>query len=176
VTAAQISYGHSDGRVETKAAGVNTAPERPSKGDVMKQWAARMVMVGVVLVAVTAAAQDTPSGQVVIESKSIALGIGVSWGDGKLTYQGREHPFSVNGLSVVDVGISRVTATGNVYKLKDVADFSGNYTAAAAGATVGGGKGVVAMQNQNGVVMELTSTSTGVQFTLAPTGVEIKMK
>jgi hypothetical protein len=57
-----------------------------------------------------------------------------------------------------------------------VADFAGNYTAAAAGATVGGGKGAVAMKNQNGVVMELTSTSKGVQFTLAPTGVEIKMK
>jgi len=32
------------------------------------------------------------------------------------------------------------------------------------------------MRNQNGVVMELTSTATGIQFTLAPKGVEIKLK
>jgi hypothetical protein len=142
----------------------------------MKIWATRVVMLGVLLVAVAVSAQETPSGKVTIASKSVAVGIGVSWGDGKLTYQGKEHKFSVNGLSVVDVGISKVTAAGNVYHLKKVADFAGNYTAAAAGATVGGGKGAVAMKNQNGVVMELTSTSKGVQFTLAPTGVEIKMK
>src|SRR5262245_41971993 len=149
-----------------------------SKGDAMKIWVARVVMVGVVLAAaVTAGAQGKqPSGKVTIESKSIAVGIGVSWGDGKLSFEGKEYPFTLNGLSVVDVGISKVSAAGNVYNLKKAADFAGNYTAAEAGAAVGGGRAAVAMKNQNGVVMELTSTSTGVQFTLAPKGVEVKMK
>ena len=141
----------------------------------MKVWV-RMVTLGVMLLAVTATAQEKPSGQVSIESKSVAVGIGVSWGDGKLTYEGKQYPFSVNGLSVIDVGISKVSAAGKVYNLKKVEDFSGNYTAAAAGAAGGAGKGAVAMKNQNGVTMELTSTATGVQFTLAPKGVEVKLK
>jgi hypothetical protein len=126
--------------------------------------------------AVTVGAQDKPSGQVRIESKSIAVGIGVSWGDGKLTYQGKDHAFSVSGLSVVDVGLSKVTATGNVYHLKKLEDFSGNYVAAAAGAAIGGGAGATAMKNQHGVVMEITGTGQGIQFTLAPKGVEVKLK
>jgi len=141
----------------------------------MKIWGARVLMLGLILLAVTAGAQE-PSGKVAIESKSVALGIGVTWGDGKLTYQGKEHKFTVNGLSVVDVGVSKVSTTGNVYHLKKLADFSGNYAAAEAGAAVGAGKSVIAMRNQNGVVMELSSTATGIQFTLAPKGVEVKLK
>jgi len=141
----------------------------------MKIWSARLLMLGVMLLAVTAGAQE-PSGKVAIESKSVAVGIGVTWGDGKLMYQGKEHKFSVNGLSVVDVGVSKISTTGNVYHLKKLSDFSGNYAAAEAQAAVGAGKGVMAMRNQNGVVMELTSTATGIQFTLAPKGVEVKLK
>ena len=141
----------------------------------MKIWGARVLMLGVMLVAVTAGAQE-PSGKVAIESKSVAVGIGVTWGDGKLTYQGKEHRFSINGLSVVDVGVSKVSTTGSVYHLKKLSDFAGNYAAAEAGAALGAGKNVIAMRNQNGVVMELTSTATGIQFTLAPKGVEVKLK
>jgi hypothetical protein len=123
-----------------------------------------------------AAADDKPSGTVTIESKSVALGVGVSWGDGKLSYQGKTHTFSVKGLSVVDVGVSKVSARGKVFNLKKLADFAGTYAAAQAGAAVGGGMSVVALRNQNGVVLELTSTQTGVKFTLAGEGIEVKLK
>ncbi len=142
----------------------------------MKIWVARVLMLGVILLAVTTGAQEAPSGRVAIESKSVAVGIGVTWGDGKLTYEGKEHPFTINGLSVADFGISKVTTTGNVYHLKKLTDFAGNYAAAEAGAAVGAGKGVIAMKNQNGVVMELTSTAMGIRFTLAAKGVEVKLK
>jgi hypothetical protein len=91
----------------------------------------------------------------------------VSWGDGKLTFQGKDHIFNVNGLSVIDLGVSKVTANGEVFNLKKLSDFNGNYVAGTAGATVGGGAGAVIMKNQNGVVLKLTSTSQGVQLTLA---------
>ena len=123
-----------------------------------------------------AAADDKPSGTVTIESKSVALGVGVSWGDGKLSYQGKTHTFSVKGLSVVDVGISKVSARGKVFHLNKLADFAGTYAAAQAGAAVGGGMSAVALRNQNGVVLELTSTQTGVKFTLAGEGIEVKLK
>jgi hypothetical protein len=130
----------------------------------------------VVLMAAAVAAQDPPSGTVSIESKSIAVGIGVSWGDGKLVYEGQEYPFSINGLSVADVGISKVSATGNVYNLKKASDFSGNYVAAQAGAVVGGGAGGISMRNQNGVVMNLTGAGTGVKFALGTKGVDVALK
>jgi hypothetical protein len=128
------------------------------------------------LIAVAAGAQEPPVGKVAIASKSVALGVGVSWGDGTLTYQGKEYPFSVNGLSVADLGVSKVTATGDVFHLKSVSDFSGNYVAAQAGAVVGGGGGAIALRNQKGVVMQLVGTGTGVQLTLAAKGVDVKLK
>lgn len=137
----------------------------------------RGLMTGVILlVAAAVSAQDKPVGTVTVESKSIAVGVGVSWGDGKLTYQGKEHAFSINGLSVADLGISKATATGEVFNLKKLSDFSGNYVAAQAGAAVGGGAGAVAMKNQHGVVMRLTGTGTGVKLTLAAQGIDVKLK
>ena len=130
----------------------------------------------VLLVAASVSAQDKPAGKVSVESKTIALGVGVSWGDGKLTYQGKDHQFSISGLSVADLGISKATATGDVYNLTKLSDFSGNYVAAQAGAAIGGGAGAVTMRNQHGVVMQLTGTGTGVQLTLAAKGVEVKLK
>jgi hypothetical protein len=142
----------------------------------VKRCAALVLVVGLLLAVVAVAQQGTPSGKVSIESKTIAIGVGVSWGDGKLTYQGKEYPFSIDGLSVADLGISKASATGNVYNLTKLADFSGNYVAAQAGAAVGGGAGAVTMKNQHGVVMELTGTGTGVRLTLAAKGMEVKLK
>ena len=137
-----------------------------------------MLIAAVAFFSTVAAAEEKekPSGTVTVESKSVAVGVGVSWGDGILTYKGKQYKFSVSGLSVVDVGVSKVTAKGKVYHLKKLEDFSGNYVAAAAGAVVGGGAGGTAMKNQNGVVMKLTETSKGLQFTLAAEGVDVKLK
>ena len=136
-----------------------------------------VVVSSLLMVSALAIAQDgPPSGKVWVESRSVALGIGVSWGDGKLTFQGKEHVFSVKGLSVVDLGVSKVTANGEVFNLKKLTDFNGNYVAGKAGATVGGGAGAVIMQNQNGVVMKLTGTGQGVQLTLAGAGVDVQLK
>jgi len=115
-------------------------------------------------------------GTVSIESKSIAVGIGVSWGDGVLQYRGRSYAFSVDGLSVLDLGVSKVTAAGNVANLKKLEDFNGNYVQAGAGAVVGGGAGAAVLRNQNGVEITLTATAQGVRFALASSGVNVKLK
>ena len=142
----------------------------------------RRAWVGIVIAALVCvsgmamAADEKPSGTVSMESKSVAIGVGVSWGDGKLNYKGKTYTFSVKGLSVIDLGVSKVSARGKVYHLNKVEDFSGTYAAAQAGAAVGGGMSVVALKNENGVVMELSSTQTGVKLTLAGEGIEIKLK
>jgi len=117
-----------------------------------------------------------PSGKVSIESKSVAIGIGVSWGDGKLSFKGKEHPFSIDGLTLVDFGISKASAVGDVYNLTDVAKFPGTYVAAEAGFALAGGMGGVVLRNQDGVVMHLRSTSKGAKLQLGPSGMTIKLK
>ena len=134
-----------------------------------------LAIVFCVVLAANAAAQDTPSGTVSITSKSIAIGIGVSWGHGTLKYKGKEYKFSLEGLSVVDVGISTLSASGEVYHLNNISDFAGQFTAFEAAATLAGGGAYTTMKNQNGVVMKISSTTKGVSLTLAPKGVKIKM-
>jgi hypothetical protein len=74
-----------------------------------------------------------------------------------------------------DVGVSDYTATGSVYNLKKLEDFEGTYAAATAGATVAGGVSGAAMRNQNGVLIQLSATRQGLQFTLAPAGIKISL-
>ena len=117
-----------------------------------------------------------PDATVELTGGSVAAGVGFSWGSGTLTYQGKKYPVKVEGLSVGEVGISRATARGNVYDLKKLADFSGNYTAGGVGATVGGGAGATAMRNQNGVVIEMTSTTQGASLKLAASGIRLTVE
>jgi len=132
----------------------------------------------VMAVASTAVAAEkaTPSGKVSLESTSIAAGIGVTWGDGKLTFNGKDYPFSVEGLSLVDWGISKASAVGDVYNLTDVSKLAGNYVAAEAGFALAGGVGGMVLRNANGVVMHLRSVSQGAKLQLGTSGLTIKMK
>ena len=114
-------------------------------------------------------------GTVTFSGGAVAIGVGFQWGGGTLTYQGKQYPFSLNGLSVVDVGVTRITGSGNVRNLRNIADFSGNYVSIAAGATVAGGGSVVSLRNQNGVVIDGVTTTQGVRLTLAPGGVNITL-
>jgi hypothetical protein len=138
-----------------------------------------LVTVGslVAVVGGMAGAQDKkPDGTVELTEGSVAAGIGFSWGKGTLTYQGKSYPVKVEGLSVGEVGINRASARGSVYDLKKLADFSGNYTAGGVGATVGGGGGATVMRNQNGVVIEMTSTTQGASLKLAASGLRLTVQ
>jgi len=77
---------------------------------------------------------------------------------------------------VGDVGVKKADAVGKVYNLKKLSDFNGNYASAAAEGTVGGGAGASAMKNQNGVVVELTSTTQGINLKLAAEGVKLTLE
>lgn len=116
-----------------------------------------------------------PDATMELHEGSVAAGIGFSWGGGTLTYKGKTLKVSVDGLSVGSVGISEATASGKVFNLKDIKDFDGVYTAMTAGAAVAGGGSVSVMTNQNGVRIELLSTTQGVKLTLATSGVKFKI-
>ena len=115
------------------------------------------------------------AGTVTFSGGAVAIGVGFQWGNGTLTYQGQQYQFRMNGLSVLDVGVSSVTGSGTVRNLYKVADFSGNYIAATAGATVAGGGSVTRLRNQNGVGIEGITTAQGARLTLAPGGVNLTL-
>ncbi len=144
----------------------------------MRKVAMAVTMVAALaLVSVAHGDEDKkPDATIQLTGGSVAAGVGVSWASGTLTYKGKQYPISVNGLSVGDVGITKLAASGKVYNLKKLADFNGNYTSVGAGVTVAGGAGAVAAKNQNGVQVDLVATTQGVKFALGASGIEMKIK
>lgn len=122
------------------------------------------------------AAEDTPDATLKLSGGSVALGLGVSWGSGILTYQGKDYPISVTGLSVGALGATKLEAEGRVYNLAKLEDFDGNYAAVGAEATVAEGASVITMRNGKGVRVNLGATTAGVKVTLGAGGVDMKIK
>jgi hypothetical protein len=116
-----------------------------------------------------------PVGDVTIELKGVGLGMGVSWGHGVLWFKGKKYPFRVEGLSVGDLGFANISARGKVYNLHRPADISGTYGAVGAGVALAGGVAGLAMQNERGVVIDLTATQQGVKLNVGPQGLTIRM-
>src|SRR5262245_31984480 len=135
-----------------------------------------MVAACVALATTTAIAKEKPSATLRLSGKSVSAGVGWSWGQGTLNYKGKAYRFKVDGLEVGAVGASSLSATANVYHLKNVHDFSGTYTAVAAGATAGGGAAASAMRNQNGVVIHLKATTRGVQLKAGVDGLKLQLE
>jgi len=135
-----------------------------------------MVAACVAFASTTAIAKEKPSATLRLSGKSVSAGVGWSWGHGTLSYKGKSYRFKVDGLEVGAVGASSISATGNVYHLKKIGDFSGTYAAAAAGATAGGGADASAMRNQNGVVIHLKATTRGVELKAGVDGIKLQIE
>ena len=143
----------------------------------------RRLMIGVVavgglfamLAGLAGAQPKKPDATLTLSEGSVAAGIGYTWGKGQLSYKGKIYPIKVDGLSVGEVGITRATARGSVFNLRKLEDFSGTYVSGSAEATAGGGAGATVMKNQNGVVIELKSTTQGANLKLGPEGLRLSL-
>jgi hypothetical protein len=103
-----------------------------------------------------------PSGTVTMNQAFVS---GVGAGNGVLTVRGRSYPFTLTG-SLIGLGaISTLQASGEVYKLRDVSQFSGAWiqgTGSLAITTKANGE--LWLENRNGVIMRLNAAQAGLTF------------
>ena len=119
---------------------------------------------------------EEPSAQVDFSGTSVALGVGYAWGGGVLHFQGKDYPFTMRGLSIADVGYGEINGTGDVYNLKALDDFSGNYATVSAGASVAAGGTLAALENESGVKIRFHSKTQGLKVSLSGDSVVIQLK
>jgi len=116
-----------------------------------------------------------PDATVKLSGNSVALGLGYAWGNGVLTYKGKEYRFKIKGLTTGAAGVTGIDVTGDVYHLKGIEDFAGTYAGFTAEATVGGGVNFAVIQNGSGVYIKLHGTSMGMLFQAGPSGINLVM-
>jgi hypothetical protein len=107
---------------------------------------------------------------------SVALGLGYAWGNGVVSYKGKDYHFRIKGLSTGAVGATSTDVVGEVYHLKEIDDLAGNYAGFTAAATVGGGVDFSVIQNGSGVYIRLHGTSLGMLFQAGPSGLNLVME
>jgi hypothetical protein len=120
------------------------------------------------------------AGNAIIEMTIGKIGflIGVSRGDGRLYYEGREVQLDVNGIRVgLTIGASYATMRGEVYNLDRIDDIAGTYVTAQASAVAikGGGQNLV-LVNEHGVRLVLWGEQNGLDASLDAGGMIISFK
>jgi hypothetical protein len=103
-----------------------------------------------------------PSGTVTMTQVFLASS-GV--GSGSLTFRGRTYPFTLIGSLIGPGAISTMQASGEVYKLTDVSQFSGPWIQGPGSlAITAKANGEIWLENRNGIVMRLNAAQAGLTF------------
>ncbi|MFZ4790550.1 MAG: hypothetical protein ACOYMW_06625 [Candidatus Competibacteraceae bacterium] len=140
---------------------------------------AQMILT-VMLVATTgmdaALAQDGRlDGRLQFSSTAFGLLFGYSQGQGSLEFKGKNYPFTISGVKAATVGVSKVDALGQVYRLREIADFPGTYVAIEGGFTLFQGGGSAMLRNEKGVTLYLQNVQYGLDLTLGGGGLSIAL-
>ncbi len=140
------------------------------------RFARVMLMAALVAGTGVALAQDRrPDARLAFSSTSFGLLFGYQQGQGALEFQGRKYPFTVAGIKVATVGFTKVDALGQVYRLRELADFNGRYIAIEGGLTVIQGGGHTVLRNEKGVMLYLQNVQYGLDLSLGGGGVDIAL-
>jgi hypothetical protein len=123
----------------------------------------------------TQAPSTTPSATVSIREWSAAYYAQAESGKGTLYYQGGRHHFTISGGGVGGSGAQKVSATGKVFNLNRLSDFSGTYHGISRGLTLIEGKMHAKLTNQNGVVMYLAGQTEGLASSLGAQAFEVNL-
>jgi hypothetical protein len=120
-----------------------------------------------------------PDGSIEIEQVRVGvLAVGTSIGGGRLRFRGEEHRFSVRGIEFGSVGVSSLSARGEVFNLRRLEDFAGRYTERVAPRAQGAGAGPETrfLRNAAGVELRLRTERAGGQWRFNEAGVTIELR
>jgi hypothetical protein len=115
------------------------------------------------------------TGSIAIQQYQAAFIGSGTLGKGTLTHGGRKIPFRIGGLGFGGFGVAAIDATGTVYDLENLDDFTGTYGNARLGITAADkGKGRLWLKNTNGVVIKLWTKMQGLALTGGVDGIVIQ--
>ena len=120
-----------------------------------------------------------PDGFVSIEQVRVGvLAAGAALGGGRLRFRGEEFSFSVRGLEFGSLGISTLSASGEVFNLRRLEDFPGRYEERVAPRPPGGEGGPETrfLRNARGVELRLRTDRAGGQLRFNQAGVTIELR
>lgn len=109
-----------------------------------------------------------PSATLDIASEQMRLIFGGTAGKGVLHFNGKDYPFTYKSASagLGAKAVKEMSATGNVYFLKQVEDFAGQFTSIAQSAMAGTSEVTATYKNSKGVTIDLRGTVKGVGLSL----------
>ena len=122
----------------------------------------------------TQAPSTPPSATVRIQEWSAAYYGSAAAGKGTLYFHGRHH-FTISGLGAGGMGAQKISATGKVYNLNNLSDFSGRYRGVSRGLTLIEGKMHAKLTNQNGVTMYLAADTQGLASSMGAQVFEVNL-
>ena len=123
----------------------------------------------------TQAPSTPPSATVRITEWSAAYYASAAGGKGTLYYNGQRHHFTISGLGAGGMGGQKISATGKVYNLNRLSDFSGTYRGISRGLTLIEGKMHAKLTNGNGVVMYLAAQTEGLASSMGAQAFEVNL-
>ena len=122
-------------------------------------------------------AAHADSGSIRITVLKAGWFLGGSGGNGMLTFQGRQYPLSIGGLSAGLVfGASQTELRGRVTNIRRASDVAGVYGAAGAGAAVGRGVRAIVLRNEKGAVLNLSGRQAGLMVNADLSGLAISLR
>jgi hypothetical protein len=137
----------------------------------------RVAAAPALLMAAPAVADNfVPSGTVQISQTQIAFIGSGNLGGGRLNFGGKSYPFTIGGLGIGGFGFSKIEATGTVYNLKSLDQFSGAYAQGRYGLAVGEkSTGELWLTNVEGVAMSLKAKRKGLALSLGGDAIYIDL-
>ena len=123
----------------------------------------------------TTAPSTPPAATVRIQEWSAAYYASAAAGKGTLYYNGHRHHFTISGLGAGGAGGQKISATGKVYNLNNLSDFSGSYRGVSRGLTLIEGKMHAKLTNGNGVVMYLAGETEGLASSMGAQAFEVNL-
>ena len=123
----------------------------------------------------TSAPSTPPAATVRIQEWSVAYYGSAAAGKGTLYYNGQRHHFTISGIGAGGSGGQKITATGKVYSLNKLSDFSGTYHGISSGLTLIEGKMHAKLTNGNGVVMYIAGQTEGLASSMGAQAFEVNL-